>query len=46
LKDVGRVDPPLQPTVESEPDHPPQPFPVPGEQLGQSSLIPTLETKE
>ena len=46
LEDVGRVDAPLQPPVEAEPDHPPQPLAVPGEQLGQGPLVPAFEAEE
>ncbi len=46
LEDVGRVDPPLQPPVEAEPDHPPQPLAVSGEQLGQGPLVPAFEAEE
>ena len=34
LEHVRRIDPPLEPTVEPEPYHLPQPLPVPAEQLG------------
>ena len=46
LEHVGRVDAPLQPPVEAEPDHPPQPLAVPGEQLGQGPLVPPFEADE
>ena len=40
LEHVGRVNAPLQPPVKAEPDHPPQPLAVPGEQFGQRPLVP------
>ena len=46
LEHVGRVDPPLQPPVKPQPDHPPQPLAVPGEQLGQGLLVPAFEADQ
>jgi hypothetical protein len=42
-KDIGGVDAPLEPPVEAEPDHPPQPLSVAGEQPDQRPLVPLLE---
>ena len=36
----------MQPPVEAQPDHPPQPLPVPGEQLGQGPLVPPFQADE
>ncbi len=46
LEHVGGVDPPLQPPVKAEPDHPAQALTVAGEQLGQSPLVSPLDADE
>ena len=40
LDDVGCVDPPVEPAVEAQLDHPPQPHPVLGKNLVQGRLVP------
>ena len=39
LQDVGGVDAPLEPPIEPQADHPPQPVAVPVEKLGQRGRI-------
>ena len=46
LEHVGGVDAPLQPPVEAEPDHPPQPLPMPREQFRSGPLVPAFEAEE
>ena len=46
LEHVGRVDAPAQPSIEAEPDHPPQPLAVPGEQIDQGPRVPPFEANE
>jgi hypothetical protein len=46
LKDVGRINPAMQPGVHSELDHPPQAVAVLLEQLGQRAAIPGPEALE
>jgi hypothetical protein len=36
----------LQPPIEAEPDHPTQPLPMPGEQLGQGPLVPAFDADQ
>jgi hypothetical protein len=43
---VVGVDPPPQPPVQAEADHPPQPVLAPGEQLSKGLLIPRFEATE
>jgi hypothetical protein len=42
LKDIGRVETPLEPTVHPELDHPAQPIPVPRKQFAKRSLVASL----
>ena len=46
LQDVGCRDPALQPAIDPELDHPPEPIPVSREQVGQRLLIALLEAVE
>jgi hypothetical protein len=40
LQDVGGIDAALEPAIQSEPDHPPQPVAIAGEQLGEGVRVP------
>jgi hypothetical protein len=46
LKDVGGINPTMQPSVHAELDHPPQSVAVLLEQLGQRAAIPGPEPLE
>jgi hypothetical protein len=46
LEDVRRVDATLEPPVEAQPDHPPQPLAVAGETLDQRPFVRQVEPAE